>query len=508
VLTIDGRHLTCDAVTWVAAGGVAVQLAPSARARAAASWAVATRAAGSRPVYGRTTGVGANSVLPVAHPHAHAISLLRSHATSTGPPRSAERVRAMLLVRLNQLAAGGSGASPELLDALAAMLTADRLPTVREGGGIGTGDLAALASVGLALAGETTESRLLPGLLTTLGVHDALPLISSNAATIADAALAYARFVDLVRASVAAAALTFVAVRGNPEAYSEAVEHVTPFDGARVVCRWLRALTEGAPPPSRLQDPFSLRVVPQSVGPAVDALEHLRNVVEALANAPSENPVLLPGPPDGGWPGVAADGAVAHHGGFHAVYLGTALDAATLAVTASAALSVGRLRALVEPEYTGLAPFLADRAAPGSSGVMMLEYLAAESLARMRAAAAPASLQSASVSRGVENAASFAPLAVSNASAAAAGYRTVLACELLAARRALLQQGVRLPRGLEPILAALSELGEESADRDLSTDLDAADRALAPVARLLPSPAVPSPAVHSPLPSPPSFPPR
>ncbi|HEX2810544.1 MAG TPA: aromatic amino acid ammonia-lyase, partial [Kineosporiaceae bacterium] len=474
MLTLDGRHLTCDAVTAVAAGGVAVQVAPSARARAAASWAVATRAAGSRPVYGRTTGVGANSVLPVIHPQTHAIALLRSHATSTGPPRSAERVRAMLLVRLNQLAAGGSGAGPELLDALAAMLTADRLPTVREGGGIGTGDLAALASVGLALAGETSE----PGLLPTLGVHEALPLISSNAATIADAALAYAQFADLVRASVAAAALTFVVVRGNREAYSEAVEHVTPFDGARVVCRWLRGLTEGSPPPSRLQDPFSLRVVPQSVGPAVDALEHLRHVVEALANAPSENPVLLPGPPDGGWAGVAADGAVAHHGGFHAVYLGTALDAATLAVTASAVLSVGRLHALVEPEYTGLTPFLADPATPGSSGVMMLEYLAADSLARMRAAAAPASLQSASVSRGVENAASFAPLAASNATAAAAGYRTVLSCELLAARRALVQQGVTVPAGVAAVLAeldvqgALAALGDEAADRDLSPDLD------------------------------------
>jgi len=141
----------------------------------------------------------------------------------------------------------------------------------------------------------------------------------------------------------------------------------------------------------------------------------------------------------------------------------------------------------VEPAYTGLSPFLADPGTPGSSGVMMLEYLAAEALARMRAAAAPASLQTASVSRGVENAASFASLAARHAADAAVAYRTVLGCELLSARRALLQQAAGVPEVLEPALAALAGLDDSCADRDLSADLEAASLALPSLATLLPA---------------------
>lgn len=66
------------------------------------------------------------------------MQLLRSHATSSGELRSAQRVRAMLVVRLNQLATDGNGISPTVVDAPAAMLAADALPPVREGGGAGT----------------------------------------------------------------------------------------------------------------------------------------------------------------------------------------------------------------------------------------------------------------------------------------------------------------------------------------------------------------------------------
>jgi len=116
---------------------------------------------------------------------------------------------------------------------------------------------------------------------------------------------------------------------------------------------------------------------------------------------------------------------------------------------------------------------------------MTLEYLAADGLARMRAAAAPAGLHSASVSRGVEDAAGFAPLAIRNAATASAGYRTVLACEVVAARRALQQQGRIVHGGLGAALTALDELDRSVADRDLSADLDAAGLLLGALAAVL-----------------------
>ena len=145
--TLDGSHLTLDEIIAVARRQEPVTLGADVLPRVAASQEFADRVAETRPIYGRSTGVGANRDLVLPDPDSHALQLLRSHATSSGPLRSAERVRAMLVIRLNELAADGNGLDPRVLEALTEMITANALPPVREGGSVGTADLAALASV-------------------------------------------------------------------------------------------------------------------------------------------------------------------------------------------------------------------------------------------------------------------------------------------------------------------------------------------------------------------------
>src|SRR6187549_1979897 len=164
VLSIDGRTLTCDRLAAQVQAPVRVRLSVAARRRSEASFRAAAAAVTQRQVYGRTTGVGANRSIGVdagdlAAGAQHTLSLLRSHATSAGPLRSETRVRATLVVRLNQLAAGGSGISMTAIDALTAMINADALPPIREHSGIGTGDLTALATTALGLLGEVPLSR-------------------------------------------------------------------------------------------------------------------------------------------------------------------------------------------------------------------------------------------------------------------------------------------------------------------------------------------------------------
>lgn len=471
MIALDGETLTTADIVAIAHRREPVAVTPEARARVAASHEFAVRTAAERPVYGRSTGVGANRSQQVDDPAAHARALVRSHATSAGPLRSPERVRAMLGVRLNQLAAGGSGANPAVVDGLLAMLDADALPRVRELGGIGTGDLSALATTALALAGEGPTSNPLP-LVVGFGVDDALPFLSSNAATIADAALAVVELRRLAAAAMIVAALTFAAVDGNPEAFAEAVERATPFAGAQLVAARMRALTKPAEVAARIQDSFGLRVLPQVHGAFVDALTRLDDVVTTMANAPSENPVALP------------DVGLAHHGGFHAVYLVQALDAATSALAQSAQLNLARLAILNEPGITTLPAFLADGTA-GASGVMVIEYVAASALGSLRALATPAGLQTVTLSRGVEDDASFASLAAVNAIAAAQTYRTLLACELVAAVRAVRMRGLDLmATPLGAALSACEPLETATADRDLTADIEVATTlidALAPL---------------------------
>jgi histidine ammonia-lyase len=357
-----------------------------------------------------------------------------------------------------------------LLDAVKAMLDADALPRVREFGSIGTGDLSALAATGLALVGEGSTSNPMP-VQIVIGTHDALPLLSSNAATIGDAALAVVALRRLADAATVVAALTFVAVDGNEEAFAAVAELATPFGGARGVARHMRALVSPARAAARIQDPYALRTLPQVHGAFIDALERLDDVVTAMASAPTENPVLLPGL------------GIAHHGGFHAAYLAQALDAALSAMAQSAQLTLARVSVLNEPDLTGLPAFLGD-GAPGASGVMVIEYVAASLLATLRGSATPSGVQSVTLSRGVEEAASFASLAALHALEAIATYRSLLACELVAAVRALRMRNLDSNSFVTVALSKCRGLDAEIADRDLTADISVAEGVLDALAEL------------------------
>ena len=457
--TLDGSHLTLDEIIAVARRKEPVTLGPDVLPRVAASQEFANRVAETRPIYGRSTGVGANRDLVLPDPDSHALQLLRSHATSSGPLRSAERVRAMLLIRLNELAADGNGLDPRVLEALTEMITANALPPVREGGSVGTADLAALATTALVLAGEKPSDP--PVVRTaTFGAGDALTFMSSNAAVLADSALAIADIDHLARSLMVVAAMGFTAVHGNLEAFSPAVEVATPFPGAGWVCRTMRSLVDTGAAPARIQDPFGLRTLPQVHGALVDRLGFAEQVVLSMANAPSENPI------------VSATLGVAHHGAFHATYLVQSLDALVLAMAQSAQLSLARLTMLAEPAYTGQHPFLGD-GTPAASGVMILEYSAASALAELRALATPAGTQAVNLSRGVEEDASFATLAAQQALDAVSRFRAVVAAELVASLRCLRMQGVR-PPALRDALDYLDGHDggvSEMHDRDLTSDL-------------------------------------
>jgi len=468
VLRIDGQSLTAADVATAGAGPITVELTEEARQRVLRSHEQALLAGEQRAIYGLTTGVGANRLVEVRPDTASAQALLRSHATSAGPTRSDDRVRAMLVIRLNQLCAGGAGVRLEVVQALADMINTDALPAIREFVGIGTAELSALATTALALQ---ARSLLTGGDELVFSPHDALPFISSNAAALSDAGLALHSFRVSTRAALAVAALSFAAVRGNAEAYAPPVELATPMPGARHTCRVMRGLV-GAAKPARIQDPYGLRALPQAHGSLLDALSALGETIAAFANAPSENPSIL------------SDGSVAHHGGFHAGYLALACDTAGIAAIQSAQLGLNRLTYVSEPNHTGLEPFLGD-GTPGASGVMVVEYVAAAALGDLRAAAAPASTQSITLSRGIEDTASFASLGARKLLTAAARYRLLVACELVAALRAVRISDPPLTDAQRRAVTRCAGLPTALDDRDLTADIEIAERLVPSLAELV-----------------------
>jgi histidine ammonia-lyase len=471
-IIIDGASLTCAGVAAVARDEAPVTVAAGAAAAARAAWETARDVATRRPVYGRTTGVGANRNVGLAEDERaeHGLRLLRSHAAGSGPLQPAGLGRAMLVTRMNQIGAGGSGVDPAVLEVLADALNRGFTPPVPLYGAIGTGDLTALASTGLCLIGERAwRTGTGPPPRFPLRPAEAPGFMSSNAATLGEAALACHDLRGLVSSAVVIAALSLVAVRGSLEPYAPAVHRDRPA-GQQLVARRMRALLDGgrvAGPghdPARIQDSYGYRAFPQVHGPAADTLDNAARLVTTELNAASENPLIDP-----------AGQAVWHNGNFHAAYVGLALDSARAALFQTAALSAARLGTLVEPSFTGLHAFAADT--PASSGIMILEYVAQSAVADLRRFATPAALGSAVLSRGVEEHAGFSTQSARASTDAVAAYRAVLACELAAAIRVLRIQD-RAPGG-GPLRAAFDAadavLDPRTADRPLDADLTAAE---------------------------------
>ncbi|MFG2799617.1 aromatic amino acid ammonia-lyase [Streptomyces pseudovenezuelae] len=471
LVVLDGIGLGVADVVRLADGSARPVPGTDAMKRVTQSWDAARQIAATGRVYGRSTGVGANrnEDVPTEAAAEHGLRLLRSHAGAIGEELPARQVRAMLAVRANQLLAGGAGLRPTVVTALCEALESGAYPVVNEFGSVGTGDIAALAQVGLALAGEHPWREAGAPEPQPLDNNDALAFISSNALTLGQAALALHELRGLVEATQVVGALSLLAVDGSHEAYAAPVHAARPHRGSAEVARRMRRLIGAedrpTPPLGRIQDPYGFRCLPQIHGPAQDAADALEEVIAIEINAAAENPLISP-----------EDMAAYHHGGFYQAQLALALDHFRLALTQVARLSTSRLSTLNEPVFTRLRPFLADQE-PASSGVMILEYTAGAALGDLRAFSAPASLGHAVLSRGVEEQASFASLAARQTLRVCGAYRLVVGCELVAAVRALRQRDLRpdpdLPVGRALELAE-AVLAQDTADRPLTDDVTAA----------------------------------
>lgn len=476
------------------ARGADVSISPRARAEIAELHESANTIAEHQPVYGRSTGVGANRLTQTStDPKVHGMNLLRSHAVDAGPTLNDEVTRAMLAVRLNQLLHPGSGIDPLLVDGLERMLATNSLPEVRRYGGIGTADLPALAGVALALAGERPTSNPDFEPIGPIGSDSALPFMSSSALTLAGAALTAARLERLHKAGLAVFALSAYAVRANPSAYSHEAalaiatptaapnaEHLAELVGST---RW---------EPMRIQDPFAFR----GFLPAASVLSHatmrLREAAETLISRSKENPRFF-----------AEQGLAVHHGAFLETWLAHELDSTAVALAQSAPLVLARLRFLNDDAFTGLPRFLAP-ALGGTSGTMIVEYLAGSALGDIHAGAAPVSNQSAVLSCGVEEDATFAPTALSKLERALDGYEVMLASEMLVAVRASRLRGIEeaeLSPGLARLVESAALLPAELEDRDLRADVEIAHSLIPAFADVWSSDGAPGP-VTAPKPAP------
>jgi len=455
-IILQGRDLDLAAVVQVAREDARVELHPEARARVKAARQVVERLAGEgRPIYGVTTGLGASKDVRISPEDQADFQrlALQGRCVAVGPRFSTDVVRAMLLVRANGMATGGSGVTPAILDTLIGMLNAGLHPVVPSQGSIGAADLPPLAHLALPLIGlgeaEHRGERLPAGEAlrraglqpVALGPKDAIALVSSNAASVGHGALVLWDALEVLEAATVASALSLEGFRGNVSPLDPRVQEARPAPGQVHVASRLRAILEGSdlwdPGTARsIQDPLSFRCVTQVHGAAKAAMDFARQSVEVEINAAGDNPLVIPD-----------DGAMLSTGNFHVPALALGFDLVGLALAQVTSLASNRIVRLMSPAASGLPAFLSPRGGSRTGFATLQKTLIALG-AEIRHLANPASLDFFPVSEGVEDHATMAPLTVRKAGDIVARVTLVFAIELMAAAQAVdLRGGPRLGRG-------------------------------------------------------------
>jgi histidine ammonia-lyase len=381
-----------------------------------------------------------------------------SHAAGVGAALPREIVRAMLLLRANTLALGHSGCRPVVVDRLLDFLRLGLHPVVPEQGSVGaSGDLAPLAHLALPLIGRgqvELGGSVIPGLIALreaglepleLGPKEGLALLNGTQMMGAIGALVLADADRLTRTASVVAAMSVEAMLGTDVAFSAAYQLARPHPGQIEVAAELRHLlrdsglqTAHHGTAHKVQDPYSLRCIPQVHGAVRDTLDHLRRVLDIELNSATDNPLVFPGG------GVADPEAMATGGGrvisggnFQGEPIAFALDFATIAIAELGSISERRTALLVDPRLNGgLPPFLA--AASGiDSGMMIHQYTAAALVSENKVLAHPASVDSIPTSANQEDHVSMGSISARHARAVLANVERILAIELLVAAQAL-----------------------------------------------------------------------
>ncbi len=447
------------------------------------------------PHYGINTGFGSLSrqSIPPADLARLQQNLIRSHACGVGEPLPEETVRAMMLLLAASLCRGMSGVRPVLVETVLGALNAGITPVVPSIGSVGaSGDLAPLAHLALALMGEapvmhhgsrrTGKDALAAASVQPLSLQakEGLALINGTHLMAAQGALLIHDAEAMFGASLVAAAMSIDACRATDAFLDPRVHAARNQPGQQHVAARLRELLRNSQIiPShreddpRVQDPYSLRCLPQVLGAAWDCLGYVKLAISHEFAAVTDNPLVF-APETSSTP--EQSNAVVSAGNFHGMPLAIPLDTLTIALAHIAGISERRTFWMLSnfDAESHLRPYLTP--SPGlNSGLMIAQYTAAACCNEIISLSAPASVANVGTSAGIEDYNSFGPRSAAKARRALELTQTVVAIELLCAAQAMefhrpLRSGDAVERAHEAIRAQVPALVD---DRPLAPDIEA-----------------------------------
>jgi len=463
-IKIDGNSLTLEKIKQVATSIADITLSEDAKERVTKCREYVDKLVEEKKVvYGLTTGFGKFAGINIPQEQLAELqeNLILSHATGVGDNFSIPETRAITLLRCNVLAKGFSGVKLTTLETLINMLNSGIHPCIPEKGSVGaSGDLAPLSHLALVLIGQgyaEYKGETLTGAdalkraglePVKLAAKEGLALNNGTQVMTAIGALTLAKALHLCQVADIAAAVSVDALLGTPNAFHKLIHSVRPHQGQIRVAENLIKLLAGSKirnshlACNRVQDPYSLRCVPQVHGAVRDALQYVKKTIDIEINSATDNPLIF-----------RKEGEVISGGNFHGQPVAFACDVLGMTMAEIGSISERRIEQICNPALNrGLNAFLAPR--PGlDSGFMIAHVTAASLVSENKCRAHPASIDSIPTSANQEDHVSMGTIGAIKAREIVDNIASILGIELLIALQGLETREI----SSSPVIEAIRE---------------------------------------------------
>lgn len=397
-----------------------------------------------RTVYGINTGFGilANTAISAEDTATLQYKILQSHSVGVGDPIPVEVAKLMLITKVHALAQGYSGVQLSTIQRIIWHIENDVIPVVPEKGSVGaSGDLAPLAHLFLPLIslgevyykGKIQKSKVVLDEFKIssikLGPKEGLALINGTQFILSFAIKAVQRMHNCLEAADIIGAMSLEALTGTKAPFDARLHELRPYKGSKLVAQRLRillkdsAIMQSHVDCGRVQDPYSLRCMPQVHGASRNAWLHLKELTEIEMNAVTDNPIIL-----------SADDTISG-GNFHGQPLALPLDYACFAAAEVGNISDRRCYLLLEGKW-GL-PMLLMKDVGLNSGFMIPQYTTAALVTENKTLCFPSSADSIPTSLGQEDHVSMGSISGRKLNRVLDNLEFIMAIELMSACQAI-----------------------------------------------------------------------
>jgi len=438
-------QLTVDKVLAIANGEIEAVMTDQAKMQVQdCREKVLTMANGDKAVYGVNTGFGPLCDVQIKPEEAGLLqrNLLISHAVGVGKPIDKQLSKIMLICKLHALSQGYSGVRMELIERIQFFIKHDLIPAVPEQGSVGaSGDLAPLSHLFLPLLGEGEiwqDGKLVStksiydkyGLAPlNLAAKEGLGLINGTQFILAHTIVGLDKMSYLLDLADVSGAMSLEGFQGSAAPFKAALHEIRPFKGTIEVAKRMRMLLadsqniDSHTDCSRVQDPYSLRCMPQVHGASRNAYYHLKELAEVEMNSVTDNPIVL------------SETEAISGGNFHGQPLAMALDYGSIAAAELGNISDRRSYLLLEGKY-GL-PRLLTTSGGLNSGFMIPQYTTAALVTENKSLCFPPSADSVPTSLGQEDHVSMGSISGRQFNQILGNLEKILAIELMYAAQAM-----------------------------------------------------------------------